>query len=106
MLVESFIDKCINGKALQFDIDDYVAKWHESDSDISLEEYLGMSGDEYNAWLLDDSMLSYIIKAHKEKNNFQDIALSDYKNIAARNSNSNEIKVIVQWLKSNGRRSN
>ena len=101
MLVESFIDKCINGDVLQFEIDDYVAKWHEHESDLPLGEYLGMSDVEYNAWVLDDSVLPYIIKAHKDKSNFKEMTLSNYENIAARNSNSKEVTVLINWLKNN-----
>jgi hypothetical protein len=46
----SFIEKCINGDASLDEIDNYIDEWHDSDSDINLElhEFLGMSWEEYS----------------------------------------------------------
>lgn len=32
-------------------MDDKVAEWHASDSDLELHEYLGLTWDEYGLWL-------------------------------------------------------
>ena len=32
--MSSFIEMCLSGDALPDDIDDFVDKWHESDSDL------------------------------------------------------------------------
>ncbi len=43
------------------EIDDYVEKWHNSDSHCSVSEYLGMTEEEYFLWTEDNSNLKYIV---------------------------------------------
>lgn len=31
-------------------IDDYIAAWHDSDSDLALHEFLGMTTEQYRQW--------------------------------------------------------
>jgi len=88
---DSFIDKCINGEALSIDSDDSVADWHEGDYDVSLAEFLGMTPVEYNAWLLDDTVLPLIIKAHKDGMDFERLAVNQSEKMAARNSDGLEV---------------
>jgi len=59
----NFIDACIAGTALFEDIDDFVDKWHGSKEDGELHEFLGMSVDEYNLWMVDASALQTIVDA-------------------------------------------
>lgn len=33
------------------EIDDLIEQWHESDSPLSLAEYLGMTEEQYNRWV-------------------------------------------------------
>jgi hypothetical protein len=33
------------------ELDDLVDKWHDSDTKVSLHEYLGMSREEYSVWV-------------------------------------------------------
>lgn len=73
MLTKSFIDKCIEGDALIFEIDDYVEDWHTGKYNTSLSKFLGMTKIEYNAWMLDDSIIPYIVNAHKNNISFETI---------------------------------
>jgi len=59
----SFIEKCINGDTSLDEIDDYIDKWHDSDSDINLElhEFLEMSWEEYSLWAIKPSLLEEIV---------------------------------------------
>lgn len=43
------VDK--QGRVHHHDIDDLVDEWHKGDSDLPLHEYLGMTWDEYQAWV-------------------------------------------------------
>lgn len=101
MLSNTFINKCINGSALQFEIEEYISKWHNEETGLKLNEFLGMSNMEYNAWILDDSILPFIIKAHKNNIKFEEMELSNYEQIAARNSDSREVVSLINWLKEN-----
>mgnify|MGYP000756431978 CR=1 FL=1 len=57
----NFIDDVIDGKTKLDEIDDYVEKWHNSDSHCSVSEYLGMTEEEYFLWTEDNSNLKYIV---------------------------------------------
>lgn len=63
-----FITDCINADARLEDIDIYVKRWHESESELSIYEYLGMTRDEYGLWVEDDAYLKDIILAHAAQN--------------------------------------
>lgn len=38
--MSNFIQDCINADALLEEIDDYIEKWHESDSNETIYDYL------------------------------------------------------------------
>lgn len=61
MIVYNFIEKCIRGLVKEDMIDDYVDRWHNSDSTLKLSEYLGMTECEYQLWVSNNSNLSCIV---------------------------------------------
>jgi hypothetical protein len=62
----AFVDLCGRGDASPDQIDDFIELWHEGGSGLSLHEFLGMSWDEYSAWVLNPGLLPRIIAAHRE----------------------------------------
>lgn len=50
MYENSFVQKCLNGEADLFELDEYIEYWHTHDVGVSLREYLGLTPDEYEAW--------------------------------------------------------
>lgn len=50
-MAKSFIEMVLDGASSIDDVDDFVERWHESDSSMSLHEYLGMSWDDYALWV-------------------------------------------------------
>ena len=62
--MSNFIAMCLSGNALLDDIDEFVGKWHEGDSEVPIYEYLGMTRAEYFSWLRDPNVLSGIVRAH------------------------------------------
>jgi len=64
----SFIEKCINGDASLDEIDNYIDEWHDSDSDINLElhEFLGMSWEEYSLWAVKPRLLAERLNHRKQ----------------------------------------
>jgi len=101
MLDNNFIDLCIQGEALINDIDDYIAEWHKGKTKVNLQEYLGMNKEEYNSWLLDDTVINYIIRAHKEGKRFADVYSKEEVKIAARNGSFEQVQQLLTWLKDN-----
>ncbi|CAN5492614.1 hypothetical protein BH09BAC4_BH09BAC4_15480 [soil metagenome] len=92
----NFIQKCLTGDALLDEIDDYVDKWHDGDSDVSLYVYLGMSLEEYAAWIESPDNLAYIVAAHKYNINYKD-AIGQAATMAAR-SEAGKMPEIRNWL--------
>ena len=106
MSKKNFINDCINADALLEEIDDYVDAWHESDSEDTIYEFLGMSQKEYRMWVENDSMLKYIVKGRLENKDIDDILLQEYKDrlkIVARAESPDEAKFIYGWLVRKGR---
>ncbi len=85
MSAESFIARCLQDELLTEEIDDWVEQWHQSDSELPLAEYLGMTEEEYNAWLLDDAILPYIIQARKDGLPLETVVEQGTERIAVRN---------------------
>jgi hypothetical protein len=56
--MSKFIAMCVAGDAMPEDIDEFVGKWHEGDSEVPIYEYLGMTRDEYLSWVSDPNALS------------------------------------------------
>ncbi len=98
----SFIDKCIRGEALLEDIDDYVDTWHDGDYEVDLKGFLGMSADEYQAWVLEPDSLALIIKARIENRNALDLINSEVYSMAARSQDHKQLEYLQKWLKSKG----
>jgi len=62
-----FIDLCLRGKARPAEIDDFVDLWHESESALPLHEFLGMTSEEYSAWVQNPDLLPHIITDHRKR---------------------------------------
>jgi hypothetical protein len=62
----TFVDLCGRGEAVPDQIDDFIDLWHRSESELSLHEFLGMSWEEYSAWVRKPDLLPLIIAAHRE----------------------------------------
>jgi hypothetical protein len=61
---DTFMDRFVSGKASARDIDEEIEIWHTGSHAVGLEEFLGMTKDEYSLWLMDPNALE-IIKARR-----------------------------------------
>ena len=96
-----FIDLCMQGSALPDDIDDFVDEWHDSNSEVSLSEYLGMSSDEYESWVHAPDTLHSIITARITNVPLMTVLESSYDlPMAARASSPEAAKFLMKWLNS------
>lgn len=59
--MKKFIDLVVVGEASIDDVDDYVEKWHQGDSEEDLHDYLGLTWNEYIEWVAHNSYLQEII---------------------------------------------
>lgn len=101
--MSNFINDVINADALLDEIDDYIEKWHDSDTDCSVYEYLGMTEEEYFLWVENDFYLKYIISAHEKNININELLREEYTcKLVARSSSPEEARNIYNWLKEKG----
>ena|ERR1035437_8677104 len=100
--MSNFIQDCILGEALLSEIDDYIDKWHEGKGTVSLAEFLGMSLDEYSAFVAEEELLPLIVTAHKKKVNFRSYAQSELSAMAARSDDHAKAEKLKKWLKQKG----
>lgn len=61
--MSNFMEMYLSGEAVPDEIDDFVDRWHESDSDLSIHEFLGMTREEYLSWVKDPNVLPCILDA-------------------------------------------
>lgn len=69
--MSNFIQNCLSGDALLNEIDNYIDKWHDGDSELPLHTYLGMTWNEYAVWIESPAQLSFIIASHKPTVSYQ-----------------------------------
>jgi hypothetical protein len=99
-----FVDLCLRGDALADEIDDFVDRWHGSDSKEELSEFLGFTPEEYALWVERPNYIDFIFYARKKG-----CALSSLRNveqthrIAARSLSVEDAEELTEWLKKTGR---
>jgi hypothetical protein len=64
---ETFVARCLAGTAAPSDIDDFVERWHSSESSRSLRQCLGFTADEYAIWVRQPRALGIILFARMER---------------------------------------
>ena len=77
----TFMDLYGDGYVMEDEIDDFVDRWHEDSPVVagrlvSLHEFLGMTHEEYEAWVHDASVLPHIVRARMSRAPLEQI-LSD-----------------------------
>lgn len=64
----TFIEKCMNNQETPENIDAYIEQWHNSQSNKSLSEFLGMTENEYTLYLeTNRDIINKIIKQRGDK---------------------------------------
>jgi len=96
---KTFIDLCLEGQVDLVDIHNFVDAWHEGDDERELNEYLGMSDDEYELWIKHPSSLRHILYCRRfgEPLNHT-FGTEDELKFAARASSAKELQEVQEWL--------
>ena len=63
--MDTFIEKCLRSDESPGAIDDYVDQWHEGESDRPLHTFLGMTREEYGAWVEGLDLLVSLLNARR-----------------------------------------
>jgi hypothetical protein len=69
----SFMDLCLQGKAIPDQIDEYVADWHRQEGDQDVISYLGMTPEEYDLFVRRPDAIASIVNARREKTPLRDV---------------------------------
>jgi hypothetical protein len=100
----SFFDLYSQGHAMADEIDDFIDRWHEDAASkatsLRLHEFLGLTRDEYEIWVLDPDALPHILIARREGRPLTEV-MNDYLDelpVAARTSDTATIKALRGWL--------
>ena len=71
--MSNFIQECLSGAARLTDIDTYIERWHQCDSDKSIHDFLGLTLPEYSLWVEYPDALSRIVTARNTGANIDDL---------------------------------
>ncbi|MGD0430409.1 MAG: hypothetical protein ABSA58_04905 [Acetobacteraceae bacterium] len=100
----SFFTLYSQGLALADEIDDFIDLWHEGAGsqagNVALYEYLGLTRDEYEVWVLDPDVLPQILIARRDSRPLPEV-MKEYLDellVAAHASDSATIKALRSWL--------
>ena len=96
--MSNFIQQCIDGDALLEDIDDFIDAWHDGDSTLKLNEFLGMTLFEYNVWLNQPDILPIIVKAKRDKKDSSELMNEEVYRLAARSEDVVQSEKLKKWL--------
>lgn len=66
----TYMDLLVQGKVQPEEIDDFIDRWHEASegsgaAEQALNDYLGMTWQEYRLWVERPEALQFIVSAHK-----------------------------------------
>ena len=75
--MSNFIQECLSGAARLTDIDGYVERWHQCNSDKSIHDFLGLTLYEYSLWVENPEILSEIVAARCAGTNIDDLLQVD-----------------------------
>ena len=96
-----FITACIQGKTYLQKIDDYIDAWHEGKAGEKqeLNEFLGMSVEEYALWIERPEVLPFIVIAHRSGKSVQEAIIeAEQQPMAARAADLGEARQLHDWL--------
>lgn len=96
-----FMDLVLRGEILVDEIDDFVERWHNSDSNDDLHNYLGMSFEEYSLWASDAEAIFTIITARRRGMSLKEAVndnLQSQARVAARADETGKLGILQQWI--------
>lgn len=101
---KTFVDACLAGQALLDDVDNWIDEWHESDTELSLDSFLGFSGDEGALFAEKPEALRFIVAARRQHVPVTTVlATRDDYALAARAGDSERAASVLAWLRETGR---
>lgn len=59
--MSNFFEKYMNDEVTVDDLDDFLEEWHNSASNLEIDEYLGLTEEQYFAWCQDPEKLKQML---------------------------------------------
>lgn len=101
---ETYVDRVLGGTALWTEIDDYIERWHEEEETASIEDFLGMSREDYSLFVEEPRSLRFILAAHEGNESVTELLeRTDEHAIAARGLDAGDARRVRDWLVETGR---
>lgn len=101
---KTFVNECLSGRALLEDVDDWIDEWHDSDTDLSLDSFLGFTDDEGTLFAERPEALRFIVAARRQRIPVAKVlATRDDYALAARAGDSERASAVLAWLRHTGR---
>lgn len=63
---KSFLELCYEGLEIPYNVDHYVSAWHRCNGELTLPEFLGLTQEQYDKWIVDDAYLIKLVEAHEK----------------------------------------
>ena len=91
-----------DGRVSRDDIHDFIGAWHDSGDDEprSLVEFLGMTEEEYDVWLMDPRTLQLMVAARRGDGTLRDLVAVYYDKMRATGDPDDRpcLHVMSYWL--------
>lgn len=101
-----FVEQVRLGDAMIDEIDDFVDMWHDGEYDVTLEEFLGLSEEDYHIWVANPRAIGLLIALQFDDPGFieavNDNTFDVVHQLAARSDSKIDMKVLRKWLKDRG----
>lgn len=102
-----FLELALKGKVLYDEVDNFVDAWHENDKHMSLSSYLGMTSEEYSAWIVDPDVIPQIITARRFSIPLGEQLSTAYEQrLAARSGDADQMAAMKRWLDQRQKKTN
>jgi hypothetical protein len=91
----------LSGQVLADEIEDFVEAWHESDSNVGVYEFLGMTFEEYSLWVADADSIDIILTARHGDKPLKEAVndnLRSQERIAARSDEAGKLAILARWV--------
>ena len=96
-----YMDLALDGYVMPDEIDDFVETWHESDSELDVHDFLGLTFQEYSLWVAHPDNINIVIAARLERKPVLE-AVNDnlrYENrLAARADDVGKLALLQKWI--------
>ena len=103
--MKTYIELCLEGMADLTEIDEYIEKWHTSETDVPIYEYLGMNREEYALWVEKPESIRFILFSRRYGFTIEEAIdqMNELPLLAARASDTKELDAVIKWLKRTGK---